>query len=823
MPKRSRLRRLVASRRFRKIVVVAVALAALPWMILIGVAVFTVLPPELASRSPVSTSDGARPLSVRIFDRDHHLLRDVRTDDQKRADRKPLADFGDDLVHAVIAAEDRRFYRHPGVDPIAMARAFGSSILARRIVSGASTLTQQLARNVTGAPRNLSSKLSVMALALRIEASLSKDEILEEYLNRVEFGPQIRGAEAAARYYFDKPAKELSLAEAAALAGIPRGPSLYDPKKGTSRLLRRRNRVLDRMASAGLVTTEQAERAKNEPIVLATHFSSGGAPHFVRSLVSGTVDPCADAAPIPSDVVEVTTTLDIGLEREVTELARATVRDLDKQHVTAASVVVLDNTNGDILAYVGAPDFADVARLGQNDGARALRQPGSSLKPFVYELGMEKLGMSPSTLLPDLEMTFATADGGDYRPQNYDERFHGPVLLRDALGSSFNVPAVWTAERIGVPAVVDRLRAIGLCSISEPASHYGLGVALGDPEVQLISLANAYATLARGGVLLPVRGVLEQKRWDGTTVALQASTPKRILDERATYLVTDVLADKTARLASFGEGSVLELPFAVAAKTGTSKGYRDNITVGFTPEVTVAVWVGNFDGSPMKGVSGITGAGPLFRSVMLAAARRRPPTPFIVPEGIDTALVCPLSGKRPQPDCHHRRVDMRMRGRSDTVSGDGSCDMHVRLSIEKATGLVAGPGCPPDLVQEQTFEWYPSLFVEWAKSAGRPLVPTGSSTRCPGGHGPKRIGDAVAIVFPEDGARFFIDEAASSSSAIRFRTRTPSSAKVVTLSVDGHSFTLRGGGLAWRLVRGDHIAKLVADGTPSDEIHFRVE
>ncbi len=779
------------------------------------------LPPALAHRAPIPTG-GGRSLAVRVYDRDHHLLREVRADDDERADRRPLSELGPLLPRAVIAAEDRRFYSHFGVDPIAMARAFGSSLVARRVVSGASTLTQQLARNVLGAKRDLASKLQVMALAVRIEASLSKEEILEEYLNRIEFGPQIRGAEAAARYYFDKPAKELSLAEAATLAGIPRGPSLYDPRRGTARVKKRRDRVLDRMASAGLASADEVLRAKNEPIVLAPRFSTGGAPHFVRAVVSGNVDPCAPPSKIPDDVVEVTTTLDVSLEKEITELSRATVREHDKEHVTAASVVVLDNLTGDILAYVGAPDITDAAHLGQNDGVRALRQPGSSLKPFVYELGMETLGMSPATLLPDLELTFAAADG-DYRPKNYDERFHGPVLLREALGNSFNVPAVWTTERIGVAPVVDRLRELGFCSVDQPASHYGLGVALGDAEVHLLALANAYATLARGGLALPVRSVLSSRRWDGSVVAAEAPTPRRVLDARAVSLVTDVLADKTARLASFGEDSVLELPFAVAAKTGTSKGYRDNITVGFTPEVTVAVWVGNFDGSPMKGVSGITGAGPLFRSAMLAAAKSHAPTPFVLPEGIDTVEICPLSGKRRGVDCPHGRSEHEMHGVVDRVAGEGTCDMHVRVPIERESGLLAGPGCDPARVEPRIFEWYPSLFVAWARAAGRPLVPSSSSPRCPGAHPPKREGETLAVTFPEDGARFFVDDAASAPNAIRFRARTPADARDVRLILDGTSTPLPAAGLAWRLVRGHHVARVVADGARSEDVAFDVE
>jgi penicillin-binding protein 1C len=799
---------------------VGLALLLLPWALLVGAALLTDLPPELEHRLPTASSRG-RALGVRVFDRDRHLLREVRADDDERADRRPLSELGPLLPKAVIAAEDRRFYAHTGVDPWAMARALGSSILARRVVSGASTITQQLARNVLGAKRSLRTKVQVMALALRIEASLTKDEILEEYLNRVEFGPALRGAETAARYYFDKPAKELSLAEAATLAGIPRGPTLYDPRRGTARVKKRRDRVLDRMQAAGLASAADVERAKNEPITLAPRFSTGGAPHFVRAVVAGAVDPCAAASPLPADVVEVETTIERELQRETTELARATVREHAQERVTAASVVVLDNATGDVLAWVGSPDVTDAVHLGQNDGVRAERQPGSSLKPFLYELGMERLGMSPATMLPDVELTFAGADG-DYRPRNYDERFHGPVLLREALGNSFNVPAVWTAERVGLAPFVGRLRDLGFCSLTDAPSHYGLGLALGDAEVALLSLANAYATLARGGDFLPVRAVRATRAWDGTARVFDPPPPKRVLDERATWLVTDVLSDRTARLASFGEGSVLELPFAVAAKTGTSKGYRDNITVGYTPEVTVAVWVGNFDGSPMKGITGITGAGPLFRSTMLAAAKTHPPTAFVMPRGIEAQIVCPLSGKLRGRDCPEGKSEHVLSGVVDRVGGSGPCDLHVRVEVERESGLPAGPGCDRALVEPRIFEWLPSLYADWARSAGRPLLPTTSSPRCPGAKLPHRAGD-VSVAFPEDGARFFLDEHAASPSAIRIRGRVPVGAREVTLRIDGVPRPYPAGGLTWPLVRGSHSVEVVADGVTSEPVHFDVE
>ena len=292
---------------------------------------------------------------------------------------------------------------------------------------------------------------------------------------------------------------------------------------------------------------------------------------------------------------------------------------------SAAALLVVDNASGDVLAYVGSPDFFSERALGQNDGARALRQPGSTLKPFVYAAAMQELGMTAATLLPDVELHLPTPDG-DYSPHNYDGRYHGPVRLREALASSLNVPAVYAAHRVGPGRVLDALRAFGFSSLEAGAEHYGAAIALGDGEVRLSELAAAYATLARGGIAHTVavrapRGA--RRRPDGHALPERRAGACSIA--RLAAVLGDVLADDAARSSAFGRQSVLELPFPVAVKTGTSKGFRDNWTVGYTREITVAVWVGNFDGRPLRGSSGVTGAGPLFREAMLAAMRGREP------------------------------------------------------------------------------------------------------------------------------------------------------------------------------------------------------
>ncbi|HEU4533015.1 MAG TPA: transglycosylase domain-containing protein, partial [Polyangiaceae bacterium] len=493
------------------------------------------------------------------------------------------------------------------------------AVVARRVVSGASTLTQQLARTVERRPPGLWGKLREMAIALRIERSLSKDEILGHYLGLVAFGPRLRGVEAASEAYFGKPARDLSLAEAALLAGVARGPTLYDPRRRPELARRRRDRVVDRMAAAGLASGDEARRAKAEALRLPPAERARDAPHFAGALLAGALGP--GPGPLAARATEVESTLDGALQARVEAAVRARLGDLAGRDASAAAAVVLENEGGEIVAYVGSPDAGDEARLGANDGVRALRQPGSALKPFVYELALESLGWTPATVLPDVELHFPS-EAGDFRPRDYDGRMHGPVRLREALANSYNVPAAYAASVLGPARLLGRLRELGFASLDRPAEHYGVALALGDGEVRLLDLAAAYATLARGGTFLPPRGLRAYREPGGAWQRPPPPAPRRVLDPAATAAITDVLADPHARRAAFGDAWASEHPIAV--KTGTSKGFRDNWAVAYTRRVTVAVWVGNFDGRPMRGVSGVAGAGPIARDALAAALELYP-------------------------------------------------------------------------------------------------------------------------------------------------------------------------------------------------------
>jgi penicillin-binding protein 1C len=795
----------------RALAIAAFVLALPPLTLALAVAA-TPLPRELRDARPAN--------SWRVTDRDGRLLREVRAGDGARARWITLEECGDLLPQVLVAVEDRRFYAHRGVDLRAVVRALASDLRAGRVVSGASTLTMQLARTLRPHARGLAGKLYEIALALRIEASLSKREILEQYLNRVTFGPNLRGIAATSQAYFDEPPSRLSPAEAALLVGLARGPSYYELTRHLDRAVRRRDRLLARLLDAGVLTPAAYETALAEPIALQRSAPAFGAPHFVGAVARGALggDQPGLAEALRGPVASIETTIDGAIQAAAEAAAARVPVDLAAKHVTAASVVVVDNGTGDILAYVGSPDVLDDAHAGQNDGVRALRQPGSTLKPFLYGLAIERLGWTGATVLPDVELHVATA-AGDYVPRDYDEHYRGPVRLREALGNSLNVPAVWTAEQVGVPALLDRLRAVGFASLAQPPEYYGPGLALGDGEVTLLELVRAYAVLARSGWTRPLRVVRRLADGSGRWTDFAPEGGEPVLPAQAVAEVTDVLRDRDARRGSFGERTVLDFDYDVAAKTGTSKGYRDNWVVGFTHKVTVGVWVGNFDGSSMRGTSGISGAGPLFHAVMDAAMRGRPAASLAVAAhpanaGLQRVEVCALSGEAPGPGCTHRIAEWMPPGAAESLP---TCSMHERIRIDRRNGLRAGPACGADVAEERDFERYPPEYLTWAARAGRPVAPPLGSPFCAPIDTPSGAGANLRIANVEDGARFAIDpDRPRSLQTLEVQVAVSQHVGRVRLRVDG---AVVGSEAApyrfeWPLVPGEHVLVAEADGVP---------
>jgi penicillin-binding protein 1C len=772
-------------RRWRLILLAATSVLLLPWAALVVAA--------CCLRLPSALSDPERRSTVLVLDRDGVLVREVLVGTSAVDNPVRLEELSPWVVPALLAAEDSRFFEHPGVDPVAVTRAIAQLAAQGRIVSGASTLTQQLARNLETRPRTARGKLREMALALRIEASLSKAQILEQYLSRIEFGPRLIGIEAASRHYFGKSARALDLSEVAALVSLPRGPSLYDPRRRPQLLERRRLRVLSRMESLGLVTPEQLSRAELTPMRFNTEPAPQGAEHLSFAVAQHFTGGAGER------VRSLRTTLSSSLQREAEQLAKASLPALAAHGGSGISLVVLDNEAGDVLAYVGSPGYFDRERLGANDGVVALRQPGSALKPFVYAAAIAELGYGAATLLPDLPRDYVVP-GGSFAPRNYDQRFRGPVLLRQALGSSLNMPALAVSSRLGPAKLLQVLHDFGFGSLDRSAEHYGVGLALGDGEVTLLEATTAYAALARGGELLPARLLLDAA----------GSATKRVVPRDVAALVTDMLSDDSARAAGFGRDSVLNLPFAVAAKTGTSKGFRDNWALGYTREVTVGVWVGNFDGSPLSDASGITVAGPVFHDLMQAAMRGREPAPLFDHSLLEHADVCVLSGKSPGEACRHRRRESFPRGHAPSER----CDLHVLAHVD-AQGREQAASCGGE---ERVLERYPAEYATWAEQAGRPLAGVHVSPSCP--PDASRTSDAARVTSPRPDQSFALDPDGPARQEILLVAS--SSAASLRFVVDGRPSELLRPPfrLPWRLTPGTHRVSIA--GGADEPVTFHV-
>ncbi len=680
--------------------------------------------------------------SLKITDRYGTVLRETLSVDGGRRTWRAYANIPEVVIKTVVDTEDRRFFSHPGVDPLALIRAVFQNILARRVISGGSTITQQLVKNRLGYPRTLFGKLKEMMMALRLEQSFSKEDILTHYLNRVSFSNQVFGIEAAAKLYFNKPATHLTLAESVFLIGLIQAPSRYNPYRHVQRALVRQQRLLARMYQRGSISEAVYQIAVGEAIRLTPKKVNFKAPHFCEVILERLKETGKDGG-APSIVK---TTLDYYLQEQVEEIISARIEDLENYNVTNAAVLVLDNHRGDILAYAGSTDFFDGAISGQVNGIIALRQPGSTLKPFTYQLALER-SYTPATLLPDIRDF--PSEPRSFIPENYDRKFHGPVRLREALACSYNLPAVRVLEKLGVDALYNRLHEFGFASLQELPAFYGSGLTLGNGEVTLLELTKAYSILARRGKAIQERYTLETSSllnsastpFSMTDPDVQSSHPASHIEEplrshpersrrtqlfapRIIYLLTHILADRQAAVPAFGESTPLELPFPTAVKTGTSKDYRDNWTVGFTKDYTVGVWVGNFDGTPMRKVSGISGAAPIYRDVMLMLYRHHNPSGLLenLPSGIASVRICPLSGKRPNYDCPYSIEELFLEGTEPAET----CQMHKAYWVDSRDGLLTASDALHAV--KRTFIHFPPLYQTWAHEMGYPVSPTQASS-----------------------------------------------------------------------------------------------
>jgi penicillin-binding protein 1C len=720
---------------------------------------------------------------ARVVDRNGKDLREIPSEKGMRGRETTLEEMGPRIVLATLVAEDHDFYAHDGVDGEALLRAAGTNLVHRKLVSGGSTITEQLVKLLenegSARPRTLAAKLVEMARAQNLEERTDKHAILEAYLNRLPYGHSLVGPESAAQGYFGVAAKDLSWAQAALLAVVPRAPSALDPVLHGQKVVVRQRLVLEALRERGFLSVSDLARAEAESVAPTRPSHGLFAPYLVDALKK-------DGRLAAHGTTR--TTIDLTLERDVEGLVRTHLASVASYGATQAAAIVVDNATGEVLAYVGGADY-DEPRSGKVDMARAHRQPGSTLKPFVYSLAFEH-GRTESEMIADVPTSFPS-DTGTYSPSNFDGTFEGPISLREALAGSLNIPAIRLAAELPRGALLDRLHALGF-ELPEDAAHYGLSLVLGSGEVSLRELAGAYATLARGGESVPLRETFET-----APPSAEVATRARVIDPAAAALVADALSDSLARVRGLHGRGPFDIGFPVAVKTGTSSGYRDTWTAGFTHARTVAIWVGNSDGSPMRGLAGASGAGPLFADVMRRTMRDVPArAPLWDPSLLVEVEVCPLSGHLAGAACPDHVVRRFAKGTATAAH----CDLHVHASKrtpsvapDPRTGSPAGEApyrC--DETGTSTLVLLPSSFDDWlaTQPSGAPGhdvygLPWFSRSRVPGC---SEAGQSSRIVFdaPAEGSVLVLSRFRGDAESIELRASVSGPATgPIELTVDG--------------------------------------
>jgi len=705
--------------------------------------------------------------TTRILDRNGQLLYEILDPNAGRRTYIPIEDISPNLAAATIATEDKEFYQHPGFDLIAIIRALWQNYQSGGTVSGASTITQQLARALLLSPeeraeRTYTRKAREIILAAEITRRYTKDQILELYLNEIYYGNLAYGVEAAAETYFGKSAKDLSLGEASFLAGLPQSPAVYDIYTNPETTLIRQQQVLvlmfDLSQAQGCIKVSNspdpvcvdpvsATEAANAMKSYAFRPPSFDAryPHWVN-FVRAQLEEQYDAQTIYRSGFTVYTTLDPVLQDKAQQLVTDQIAAMADKNAHNSALVAIRPSTGEILAMVGSPNFNDAAIAGQiNMADSPTRQPGSSIKPITYVAAFEK-GWTPSTLIWDVPSQFPpSGDPNDtrepYEPVNYDGKFHGPVTVRVALSNSFNIPAVKaldfvgiyddpnTPEKDGVLAMAERL---GLTSLTR--EDYGLSLTLGGGDVSLLDMTSAYSVFANGGQRVPPVAILKITDFKGRLIfEYQPQPGEQALRAEHAYLISSILSDNNSRALMFGPNSLLNLSFPVAAKTGTTNDFRDNWTLGYTPDLVTGVWVGNADYTPMVNTTGLSGAAPIWSQFMEFAVPRvsgGSPSPFKRPAGITDRIVCSLSGTEPSNWCKGGQYNEVFA--SDQPPLPAGQDLIRRVKIDLWTGLEASDACKGPSEEENVLNVTDKWARQWLESGdGRDWLETHDLPRSP--------------------------------------------------------------------------------------------
>ncbi len=761
--------------------------------------------------------------STRIYDRNGRLIYEILPPEGGRNSAIPLASIPQHCIDAVIATEDANFYEHPGVDIAGILRAAWINLRGGEVLAGGSTITQQVARNLLLDPeqraeRTPRRKLREMILAVRLQNAYSKDDVLALYLNQSYFGNLAYGIDAAARAYFGKNAPELSLAECAMLAGLLQTPGANDPFSNMDAALERQDVALRLMVQNGKITQAQADAAKTDELQFAPNYFPILAPHFVMAVWTQLNRDYPEQ--IFNGGLEVTTTVDLNWQMIAEELARQQLNYLNNPVTPGkppagarnAALIALDPFTGQVLTLLGSPDYFDESIDGAVNAALAPRQPGSALKPFTYAAAMNPARQKPwtaATMVMDIETPFVTRKLQSYTPANFGLVEHGPVLAREALASSFNIPAVVALEDVGIQALVQLLANAGVETLAKNTS-IDLAITLGGGEVRLYDLTTAYGIFANGGLRVQPTLILNVRDHDGNTLYewKPPTNQPRVIDERVAYVITDILSDNAARIPGFGVNNALNIGRPAAAKTGTTTDYRDNWIVGYTPNLVVGVWIGNADNTPMVDVTGVSGAAPLWNAFMRRVLLGQPELTFKQPPGIIRAEICALSGLLPTPACQQRRTELFIDGTVPTAYDS----FYQTFVVDSKTGALADDSTPPERHLEQVYVVLPQEARDWAARNGIQAPPLGAIV------GEPDSADGLRLLEPDPYTVFQISPITPpETQRLRLTVGAPPGTESVTYSMNGEvlgTVDAAPWALWWTLELGEH--ELVASAQLTD-------
>ncbi|WP_084610049.1 penicillin-binding protein 1C [Archangium violaceum] len=673
------------------------------------------------------------------------------------------------IVQATLVTEDRHFYEHPGVHLPSVGRALVQNVRNLRVISGASTLAMQVARMQTPGERTAWRKVREAVEALLLVHGHGHEKVLRQYLAIAPYGNRVHGVARAARLYFDKPVEDLSWTQAAFLAGLPQLPGRMNPytEDGLRRARKRGHRILRALHERGALSREELEQSLQADLGLVPRPQR--MPEALHAVLEWSGLASARAEPIS------TATLDLEVQSKVASLLQRNLNRLDGAGAGNTAALVVDTETGDILAYVGSRDFFNQEHRGAIDFVKQRRSPGSTLKPFIYGLALEKGIVTAATELADTPMDVRVENGRSYLPENINHSFLGPMLLREALGNSRNIPALRVLERVGVEPTLRFLEKVGVGGISYEPDRYGLGLAVGNLHVTLEELAELYLVLAHEGETRSLRRFTDEPM----------APSRRLMTRESAQLVRHMLSDPLARRPSFPVGSSLDYPYAVAVKTGTSQGYRDAWAMAFSDRLLVAVWVGNHDWRRMNGVGGLLGAAnvvhEIFEAVMPGWRPYRPVLDtFPPPTGALAMDVCPLSGRLAGPECPHRKSEWFVPGTAPAES----CPFHAKVRLDRRNGLRAGPTCPEREVVTRVMLALPEEYEQWARRQHLDIAPLRESPLCPSR--PEELEPKVAIREPRGTVRLLYDpDTPASASTLRLAADVTPSTEPIVWMVDG--------------------------------------